>query len=249
MSSSLELALRASTWSFNSRSCLPLRSPCWSAKVSLSLCTGHVTCRSPGFLQPDDPLRCGTAADHFDIVVGNPRAAVNGAYADEAVKMYKDVLPANVEFIQIREVSTLGKGGPVTYVTRAGETCTLQPEVLVIATGSSYKGGLMKNNDCLDKAEWLAKLQKFRASCARSQHIMVVGGGVTGVVSAPQGSNLDRIAAPRTGPICPSDRHPPCAEQGWSSPGRSRTISESRSHLSTARSTSSTWAPRCTMRA
>ena len=147
MSSSLELALRASTWSFNSRSCLPLRSPCWSAKVSLSLCTGHVTCRSPGFLQPDDPLRCGTAADHFDIVVGNPRAAVNGAYADEAVKMYKDVLPANVEFIQIREVSTLGKGGPVTYVTRAGETCTLQPEVLVIATGSSYKGGLMKNTD------------------------------------------------------------------------------------------------------
>jgi hypothetical protein len=47
--------------------------------------------------------------------------------------------------------------------------------------GSTYKGTYIKNNDGLFRAAWLKKLAEWRAAAGKANHILIIGGGVTGV--------------------------------------------------------------------
>lgn len=120
--------------------------------------------------------------DHFDIHCGNPRALVNAAYADEVLLPFDRLMKGQKKpsVVAVADVTALGAGS-VSCVTPGGQTKELPADAIVIATGSSYKGSYMKNNGGLSKQAWLQKMAEWRAAAAKAKHILIVGGGVTGV--------------------------------------------------------------------
>jgi NADH dehydrogenase FAD-containing subunit len=120
--------------------------------------------------------------DHFDIICGTPRALVNASYADEVLlpldRMMKGQKKPSV--VAVKDITAIGEGS-VSYVTPGGQTQELRADAIVIATGTSYKGSFMKNNGGLSKQAWLQKMAEWRAAAAKARHILIVGGGVTGV--------------------------------------------------------------------
>ena len=82
-------------------------------------------------------------------------------------------------FIAVADITSLTANG-VVYTSKSGATETITADALVIATGSSYKGAYVKNDDGLQKLEWLEKLAEWRTAAAKAKHVLIVGGGVTG---------------------------------------------------------------------
>jgi cation diffusion facilitator CzcD-associated flavoprotein CzcO len=114
--------------------------------------------------------------DHLDLCLGQPRCMVNAAFADEALPTHDRVLhgskkPRVIAIAGITSVSS----GEVAYTTRAGGAEAIKADAVVIATGSTYKGKYIKNNDGLSKQEWLGRVSEWRAAAAKANHIVVIG--------------------------------------------------------------------------
>jgi NADH dehydrogenase FAD-containing subunit len=120
--------------------------------------------------------------DHFDLCVGAPRALVNPAFADEVLLPHDRILKGQKKpsVVAVAGVTAIGAGS-VSCVMPGGQSQEVPADVIVIATGSSYKGGYLKNNDGLSKQAWVEKMAQWRAAAAKAKHILIIGGGVTGV--------------------------------------------------------------------
>eukprot|EP00961_Rhodomonas_salina_P264791 3578997-Rhodomonas_salina.1 len=118
--------------------------------------------------------------DHFDMTIGNPRAISNEAYASEVLWEWDKVLNGSPEVVQVQQVQEISDGG-VRVVLANKQTSQIKADGVVVATGSKYNSSWMKNNEGLNKDEWLAKMTQLRAAIANAKHVMVIGGGVTGV--------------------------------------------------------------------
>lgn len=82
--------------------------------------------------------------------------------------------------VNVKEISAISDG-VVKYTTRDGESQEDPADAIVVATGTSYKGLYVKNNDGLFRNDWLKKLAEWRAAAGNAKHILIIGGGVTGV--------------------------------------------------------------------
>jgi NADH dehydrogenase FAD-containing subunit len=123
-----------------------------------------------------------TRSDHLDVCLGQPRALVNPAFAEEALPTLDRVLHGSKKprVVAVADITAVGGGG-VSYTTRDGGSETVTADAIVIATGSRYKGKYIKNNDGLPKQEWTKRMDEWRAAAAKAKHIVVVGAGVTGI--------------------------------------------------------------------
>mmetsp|Transcript_69377 Transcript_69377/g.112601 ORF Transcript_69377/g.112601 Transcript_69377/m.112601 type:complete len:400 (-) Transcript_69377:68-1267(-) len=120
--------------------------------------------------------------DHVDMCVPHPRSMVNAVFADEVLVMHGTAFKATTQpkVVQVSEVTSVGDGA-VTVRAKGGVPQTINADAIVIATGSSYGGAYIKNDDGLDKSAWLQKIGSWRQAAANSKHILIIGGGVTGV--------------------------------------------------------------------
>jgi len=120
--------------------------------------------------------------DHADLVIGQPRALVNPAFADEALLPFDRVLhgPQKPRVIVVAAVTGLHDGA-VSFTRHDGRSETLPADANVVATGSSHRGRFMKNSDGLPKQAWLQRLSEWRTAAGNAKHVLVVGGGVSGV--------------------------------------------------------------------
>lgn len=100
--------------------------------------------------------------DHADLVIGQPRSLVNGAFAHEALLPYDHALQGKKKprVVAVAEVTALHRG-TVSYMTRAGRSETLSADAIVVATGTSHRGKYLKNNEGLPKQAWLQKLSAW----------------------------------------------------------------------------------------
>jgi len=123
-----------------------------------------------------------TRSDHLDICLGQPRALVNPAFAQEALPTLDSVLQGSKKprVVTVADITAVGGGG-VSYTTPKGGSETVQADAIVIATGSRYRGKYIKNNDGLPKQEWTKRMAEWRAAAAKSKHVVVIGAGVTGI--------------------------------------------------------------------
>jgi pyruvate/2-oxoglutarate dehydrogenase complex dihydrolipoamide dehydrogenase (E3) component len=123
--------------------------------------------------------------DHFDMVMQQPRSLVNDAFARESLWNIRDAVNSNAKIVQARDVLAI-ENGEVKIGLHDGSTKTLSAQAVVIATGSSYKSQFLKNNDGLNKDQWVAKIAQWRSALVRSKHVMIIGGGLTGVEVAAE---------------------------------------------------------------
>jgi pyruvate/2-oxoglutarate dehydrogenase complex dihydrolipoamide dehydrogenase (E3) component len=108
---------------------------------------------------------------------------VNPAFADESLLPHDRLLKGQKKpsVVAVAGVTAIGAGS-VSCMLPGGGTQEVPADVIVIATGSSYKGSpYLKNNDGLSKEAWVQKMAQWRAAAAKAKHILIVGGGVTGV--------------------------------------------------------------------
>lgn len=116
--------------------------------------------------------------DHADLVIGQPRALVNGAFADEALLPFDRVLhgPKKPRVIVVAAVTGL-QDGAVSFTRHDGRSETLPADAIVVATGSSHRGKFMKNSDGLSKQLWLQRLSAwcvfsvFSSLCQQDAHV------------------------------------------------------------------------------
>jgi len=106
---------------------------------------------------------------------------VNASFADEVLLTHDAALKAQTKpkVVQVTGVTSINEGS-VSVTTKNGPQ-TINADTIVIATGSAYKGAYVKNDDGLDKKEWLEKIGSWRKAAANSKHILIIGGGNTGV--------------------------------------------------------------------
>jgi len=107
---------------------------------------------------------------------------VNGAFADEVLLTHDRCLlgATRPEVICVKDIAEL-REGEVRFIAATGEDATVPADAIVVATGTSYKGEFIKNDHGLHKQAWLQKLSTWREAAGKARHILVVGGGVTGV--------------------------------------------------------------------
>ena len=119
--------------------------------------------------------------DHVDLCTPHPRSMVNEKFADEVLlKHDRAVFGKARQIVNVKQVKSIVEG-EVSCTTSGGEVQKFPADAIVIATGSSYKGEYIKNDEGLHKDAWLQKLSKWRAAAGRAKHILIVGGGITGV--------------------------------------------------------------------
>ena len=122
--------------------------------------------------------------DHVDLCVPQPRSLVNGPFASETLMVHDRALAGagklKPKLVNVADILSVGDGS-IAFTTRDGQQATLRADAIVIATGSSYKGEFIKNNAGLLKDEWLQKMATFREAAGRARHILIIGGGPTGV--------------------------------------------------------------------
>jgi NADH dehydrogenase FAD-containing subunit len=122
--------------------------------------------------------------DHFDVCVGAPRCLVNGAYAEEVLISHDRVLNGQVKqnIVAVTAVTAISpQTGMVSCTKPGGHREDISADAIVIATGSSYRGKYVKNNDGLVKQDWLKRMAEWRTAASKAKHILLLGGGVTGV--------------------------------------------------------------------
>ena len=59
--------------------------------------------------------------------------------------------------VNVKQITAISDG-VVKYITRDGESQEDEADAIVVATGSSYEGTYIKNNDGLFRTIWLKKL-------------------------------------------------------------------------------------------
>ena len=98
--------------------------------------------------------------DHVDLCTPHSRSMVNEVFADEVLLKHERALlgSAKPEVIYVKSIVEVLQG-KILYTTPGGKNASLPADAIVVATGTSYKGAYIKNDDGLHKGEWLQKLK------------------------------------------------------------------------------------------